>query len=101
LSQAAATHLCAAHGVIVNIADLAAFETWPAYLRTGSRVGVVHARSLARILAPDVRVAGIAPGAVLLPEKWDPEAVEHLRQTTPLQRICCGCCSDGEERPSQ
>lgn len=89
LSQAAAPHLCAAHGVIVNIADLAAFETWPAYIPHGiSKSGVVHmTRSLARILAPDVRVAGIAPGAVLLPEKWDPEAVEHLRQTTPLARM--------------
>lgn len=89
LSQAAAPHLCEAHGVIVNIADLAGFETWPAYLPHGiSKSGVVHmTRSLARILAPDVRVAGIAPGAVLLPEKWDPDAVEHLRQTTPLQRM--------------
>jgi NAD(P)-dependent dehydrogenase (short-subunit alcohol dehydrogenase family) len=89
LSQAAAPHLCAAKGVIVNIADLAAFETWPAFLPHGiSKSGVVHmTRSLARILAPDVRVAGIAPGTVLLPEKWDKDAAEHLRQTTPLQRM--------------
>ncbi len=88
LAQAAATHLRAAKGVIVNIADLAAFETWPAYLPHGlSKAGVVYlTRSLARVLAPDVRVGGIAPGAVLLPDDWSGEAAEHLRATTPLAR---------------
>ena len=54
----------------MNIADLAAFETWPAYVPHGiSKAGVVHmTRALARVLAPEVRVDGIAPGTVLLPE---------------------------------
>lgn len=88
LAQAAAPHLRKARGVIVNIADLAAFETWPGYLPHGiSKSGVVHmTRALARVLAPEVRVAGVAPGTVLLPEHWDPAAAEHLRQTTPLDR---------------
>lgn len=88
LAQAAATHLQRAKGVIVNIADLAAFETWPAYLPHGlSKAGVVYlTRSLARVLAPDVRVGGIAPGTVLLPDDWSGEAAEHLRATTPLAR---------------
>jgi pteridine reductase len=89
LAQAAAPSLRAARGVIVNIADLAAFETWPAYLPHGiSKSGVVTlTRSLARVLAPEVRVAGIAPGTVLLPDNWDPASAEHLRETTPLQRM--------------
>jgi len=88
LSQAAAPHLRASHGVIVNIADLAAFETWPAYIPHGiSKAGVVNiTRSLARVLAPEIRVAAIAPGTVLLPENWDPAGAEHLRETTPLGR---------------
>ena len=88
LAQAAAPHLRAAKGVVVNIADLAAFETWPAYLPHGiSKSGVVHlTRSLARVMAPDVRVAAIAPGTVLLPEKWDESDRERLRKTTPLAR---------------
>lgn len=88
LAQAAAPHLRSAKGVIVNIADLAAFETWPAYVPHGiSKSGIVHmTRSLARLLAPDVRVAAIAPGTVLLPDDWDPASAEHLRQTTPLAR---------------
>jgi pteridine reductase len=89
LSQAAAPHLRAAKGVIVNIADLAAFETWPAYIPHGvSKSGVVNiTRSLARVLAPDVRVAGVAPGTVLLPEKWSDEDAERLRATTPLHTM--------------
>ena len=88
LAQAAAPLLRAARGVIVNIADLAAFETWPGYLPHGvSKSGVVYlTRSLARVMAPEVRVAGIAPGTVLLPENWDPESAERLRRTTPLER---------------
>ena len=86
LTQAAASHLRLAKGVVVNIADLAAFETWPGYVPHGiSKSGVVHlTRSLARVLAPDVRVAGVAPGTVLLPEKWSDEDAERLRATTPL-----------------
>lgn len=88
LSQAAAPHLRASRGVIVNIADLAAFETWPAFVPHGiSKSGVVHmTRSLARVLAPEVRVAGIAPGTVLLPDDWSEEDAARLRATTPLGR---------------
>ncbi|MGH7616105.1 MAG: SDR family oxidoreductase [Gemmatimonadaceae bacterium] len=88
LAQAAAPHLEKARGVIVNIADLAAFETWPAYLpHSISKSGVVTlTRALAQVLAPEVRVAAVAPGTVLLPEGWSEEAAEHLRATTPLER---------------
>ena len=88
LAQACAPHLRRARGVVVNIADLAAFETWPAYVPHGiSKSGVVHmTRALARVLAPEVRVVGIAPGTVLLPEGWRATDAEHLRATTPLER---------------
>ena len=89
LAQAAAPYLRMTRGAIVNVADLAAFETWPAYLPHGiSKSGLVHmTRSLARILAPEVRVAGVAPGTVMLPDDWNAEAEEHLRKTTPLGRM--------------
>ncbi len=90
LSQAAAPHLRRAKGggVIVNIADLAAFETWPGYLVHGlSKSGVVYlTRALARVLAPEVRVGAVAPGTVLLPEKWSPSDAAHLVESTPLKR---------------
>jgi pteridine reductase len=88
LAQAAAPHLRKAHGAIVNISDLAAFETWPAYIPHGiTKSGVVHmTKSLARVLAPDVRVNAIAPGTVLLPDDWTEKDAEHLNATTPLRR---------------
>jgi len=88
LAQAAAPHLKTARGVIVNIADLAAFETWPGYLPHGlSKSGIVYlTRALARVLAPEVRVGAIAPGTVLLPENWSDADAQRLRATTPLAR---------------
>ena len=87
-AQAAAPHM-AAGGAIVNITDLAAFETWPAYVPHGiSKAGVVQmTRALARVLAPRIRVNAVAPGAVLLPEEWDESAAERLARTTPLGRL--------------
>jgi pteridine reductase len=89
LSQAAAPHLARARGAIVNIADLAAFETWPAYIPHGiSKAGVVYmTRALARTLAPNIRVNAIAPGAVLLPDNWSEDDAAKLRDSTPLQRL--------------
>jgi len=89
LSQRAAPALRAARGNIVNIADLAAFETWPAYVPHGiTKSAVVQmTRALARVLAPEVRVNAIAPGVVLLPEGWSHDDAERLRATTPLGRL--------------
>lgn len=76
-------------GIIVNIADLAAFEPWTGYIPHGaSKAGVVYiTRALAKRLAPRLRVNAIAPGAVLLPDDWSANDAEHLVQTTPLARI--------------
>src|SRR5207253_1562253 len=58
LAQAAAPYIRkgSRDGSIVNIADLAAFETWPGYLpHSISKSGVVHmTRALARVLAPEI-----------------------------------------------
>jgi len=89
LSQRTAPALRASRGSIVNIADLAAFETWPAYVPHGiTKSAVVQmTRALARVLAHGIRVNAIAPGVVLLPGGWSDADAEHLRSTTPLQRL--------------
>lgn len=89
LAQHAAPALRAAAGSVVNIADLAAFETWTGYVPHGmTKAAVVQmTRALAHALAPGVRVNGVAPGVVLLPEGFSADAAEHLRCTTPLRRI--------------
>jgi pteridine reductase len=89
VSQGAVPHLRRAKGKIVNIADIAGMEPWPAYVpHCVSKAGVIMlTKALARALAPDVAVNGVAPGAVLLPEDWDEQAREHIRTTTPLERL--------------
>jgi pteridine reductase len=89
LSQRAAPALAVPRGAIVNIADLAAFESWPAYVPHGmTKAAVVQmTRAMARALAPDVRVNAVAPGVVLLPDGWSADEAEHLRSTTPLRRL--------------
>lgn len=89
LAQRAAHMLRLAHGNVVNIADMAAFETWTGYVPHGiTKAAVVQmTRALAHVLAPEVRVNAVAPGVVLLPEDFDEAAAEHLRRTTPLGRL--------------
>lgn len=86
-AQAAARHMTRG-ALIVNMADLAAFETWAGYIpHAMSKAAVVQmTRALAKTLAPDIRVNAIAPGVVLLPEGWDPASADRLASTTPLQR---------------
>jgi Dehydrogenases with different specificities (related to short-chain alcohol dehydrogenases) len=85
----AAARVMSDGGVIINISDLAAFETWPAYIPHAiSKAGVVKmTESLAKVLAPAIRVNAIAPGAILLPDDWDEEQGRRFAKTTPLQRI--------------
>jgi NAD(P)-dependent dehydrogenase (short-subunit alcohol dehydrogenase family) len=87
IAQEAARHLSDG-GSIVNIADLAAFETWPDYIPHGaSKSALVYlTRALARVLAPRVRVNGVAPGSILPPPEFSERARERLAQTTPLGR---------------
>jgi len=89
LSQAAARVMEKHGGAIVNIADLAAFETWRGYVPHAiTKAGVVQmTRSLAHALAPKIRVNAVAPGPVLLPEGWTQEQADKLISTTPLGRL--------------
>ncbi|HEY6091064.1 MAG TPA: SDR family oxidoreductase [Gemmatimonadales bacterium] len=89
VSQGAIPHLRRAKGKIVNLTDVGGLEPWPAYVpHSVSKAGVVMlTKGLARALAPDIAVNAIAPGTVLLPEGWDEQSAEHIRDTTPLQRF--------------
>ncbi|MDQ3673045.1 MAG: SDR family oxidoreductase [Gemmatimonadota bacterium] len=89
LSQAAARVMGEKGGVIVNIADLAAFENWKSYIPHAiTKAGIVQmTRGLANALAPKIRVNAVAPGPVLLPEGWTQEEADKLISTTPLKRL--------------
>ncbi len=87
IAQEAARHLCDG-GVIINIADLSAFETWRRFVPHGvSKAGLVYlTRALAVTLAPRIRVNCVAPGTVLLPERVDEATSERWIRQTPLGR---------------
>jgi pteridine reductase len=89
LSQAALPHLRDTGGAIVNIVDIHAQRPLRNHVVYGPAKAALAmlTRSLAKDLAPDVRVNGVAPGAILWPEDGMPDAVQEtiLRQV-PLQR---------------
>lgn len=89
VTQGAAPALRAARGRVVNIADLSGFEPWPSYsAHSVSKAGLVMlTRVLARALAPDVTVNGIAPGTVLVPDDYEPALRERLAREAPLGRL--------------
>jgi pteridine reductase len=70
LAQAAAPHLRAARGAIVNITDIHAERPLRGYpLYCAAKAGLAGlTRALAVELAPEVRVNAIAPGPILWPE---------------------------------
>jgi pteridine reductase len=91
LAHAAAPHLARARGAIVNIVDIHAerpLRDFAAY--TVAKAGLAGlTRSLALELAPDVRVNGVSPGAILWPEPDDaypPEERARITAQTPLRR---------------
>jgi len=91
LAQAAAPHLKKTHGCIVNITDIHAerpIKHYPVY--SAAKAGLVMlTKSLARELAPEVRVNAIAPGTILWPE-GEAEVSEAQKQEMltriPLRR---------------
>lgn len=70
LCQAAVPHLRQSHGAIVNLVDIYAERPLPrhtVYVMAKAALAMMTL-SLARELGPEIRVNGVAPGAVLWPE---------------------------------
>jgi len=93
LAQAAAPALRKAGGLIINLVDIHGsrpLKRYPLYCTAKAALGMLT-RSLARELAPQVRVNGIAPGPILWPDdapdaKTKAKIISHTlleRQGTP------------------
>jgi pteridine reductase len=89
LTQAALPALRAAHGAIVNIVDIyaeRAIADHPIYVMAKGAL-VAMTRTLALDLGPDIRINGVAPGAVMWPsdgKTYDDQ--QAMRARTPLGR---------------
>ena len=86
VTQAAAPHLKQSElGLVVMIEDVAAYQPWPSFAPhcAAKAAQAMLTRVLARALAPDVRVCGIAPGPVAV----DPRQEERRAAETLLGRV--------------
>jgi pteridine reductase len=85
VTQAAAPHLRETRGLVVMLEDVAAYQPWPSFAAHGAAKAAqaMLTRTLARALAPDVRVCGVAPGPVAVEEGQE----ERRAAETVLGRI--------------
>ena len=90
LAQAAAPALRKAQGAIVNIADIHAERPLKNFVVYSiAKAGLLGmTRSLARELAPEVRVNAVAPGPILWPDdaSFDELSRQRIISHTPLKR---------------
>ena len=90
IAQAAAPALKKTQGAIVNITDIHADRPLKNYvIYSIAKAGLAGlTRSLARELAPEVRVNGVAPGAIVWPEdgSWDDLTRQRIVSHTLLRR---------------
>jgi pteridine reductase len=85
LAQAVAPALRASGGVFVVVEDVAAFRPWTSFAAhsAAKAAQAMLTRVLARALAPDVRVCGVAPGPVAV----EPGQEERRAAETLLGRV--------------
>ncbi|MGH8852603.1 MAG: pteridine reductase [Casimicrobiaceae bacterium] len=90
IGQAAAPALKKTQGAIVNITDIHAERPLKNYVvYSVAKAGLVGlTRSLARELAPEVRVNAVAPGPILWPDddSFDELSRQRIISNTPLRR---------------
>ncbi len=90
LAQAAAAALRKTQGAIVNITDIHADRPLKNFVvYSVAKAGLVGlTRSLARELAPEIRVNAVAPGPILWPddESFDELSRQRIISHTPLRR---------------
>ena len=89
LTQACAAHLRNSSGSIVNIVDIHAqrpLRDHPVYGPAKAALAMLT-RSLAKDLAPEIRVNGVSPGAILWPESGMTESAQQaILNQVPLAR---------------
>ena len=85
LAQAAAPHLRETRGAIVIVEDVAAYQPWKSFAphSAAKAAQAMLTRVLARALAPEIRVCGVAPGPVAV----EPGQEERRAAETALRRI--------------
>lgn len=88
LSQAAAPFLRKTHGCIINMVDIHARRPLKEYSIYSMAKAALETmtKSLARELGPEIRVNGVAPGAILWPDNIDEVTKQRIVSKTFLKR---------------
>ena len=88
LTYALRNTLRRARGRVVNLCDVSTARPWPGHMAYAVSKGGLDTltRVLARALAPEVNVVGIAPGVAAWPDAYDQQTREHLLARVPLRR---------------
>lgn len=89
LVKSAAEHIRQRNGSIINIVDIYArspLANHPIYCSAKAGLEMLT-KSLALDLAPQVRVNGVSPGAILWPEGGAPFDKQSLLEKVPLERL--------------
>jgi len=89
LSQSAVPYLKQTRGCIINIVDIHGFRPMkehPVYCAAKAGLAMIT-QSLARELGPEIRVNGVAPGAIMWPStELDPDVQASILERTALKR---------------
>jgi len=86
VTQAAAPHLRTSRGLVVMLEDVAAYQPWASFAAhcAAKAAQAMLTRTLAKALAPTIRVCGVAPGTVALEPGDD---VERRAAESALRRV--------------
>ncbi len=79
-------------GNIINISSLGGLQSWPSYMHyCASKAGLISlTKTLARALAPTIRVNSVAPGTILFPGEKRDGNIRKAVKGTPLQKAGTG-----------
>ena len=85
VTQAALPHLRESRGVVVMVEDVAGYQPWPSFAPhcAAKAAQAMLTRVLARAVAPEVRVVGLAPGPVAVEAGQE----ERRARETALGRV--------------
>ena len=81
-------------GNIINISSLGGLQAWPSYMHyCASKAALISlTRTLAKALAPTIRVNSVAPGTILFPDEARTSTVRKLIRSIPVRKP--GAASD-------
>jgi NAD(P)-dependent dehydrogenase (short-subunit alcohol dehydrogenase family) len=76
------------HGNIINISSLGGLQSWPTYMHyCASKAALISlTKTLAKALAPTIRVNSVAPGTIRFPDEESDATVRKMIRAIPLRQ---------------